>query len=377
MRESSISSDRKRRSIASRARTTLVLFLVLLLLAEIIVANLNPYRRYSTASETPRNPLPLRGWPEYLREGAGTSDVNVAIISNSQGVGLELADPAGVYSHLLEQRLVGRGRDINVENWSVSGLRSDQVELLSMTAAHRQLDLLVIVTEIKSIDIAGTTRLGANADDLDLVAGNPVYWPMIRNSPLLQDTDWDDLLRRFFTLNSAIVRLRPYAMDRLAAVLPPALHHSVFGHRRSRYALSPTAGPQTNRGSDTPRDTGTSVVGIPAGDWERQFRRNRVPTFEMLFRSIHPRLRDADTALLWIWMPIYPGEVTSALRRGGRPVYRDLCAKMSSAGVQCVDMTESLPAASFVTASASSHLNPAGHQAMAELLLPLIEDAIY
>ncbi len=376
-----ISKDRTRVGVATRARTAFVLFLALLLSAEFVASRLSPYRLHPTASEAPRNPLPLRGWPEYLKRGPSTSDTNIAIVSNSQGVGLELTDPENLYTQILERALVDRGRHTNVENWSISGLRSDQIELLSMTAARREIDLLVVVTEIKSIDIAGSTRLGANADDLDLIAGNPAYWPMILNSPLLHDTDWDKLLQRFFVLNSAIVRLRPYALDRFATLLPLDLHNTVFGHRRSRLALNPAGPRQVTPASlitgDTSAGVNAGVAGVSAETWERQFRRYREPTFEKLFQSIHPRLRAAGTTLVWVWMPIYPGNVTSDLRIAARPVYGDLCAIMHEQKVRCVDLTESLPATSFFTASTSSHLNADGHLALSELLLPLIDDALH
>jgi len=352
-------------------------FLALLLCGEVVASIYAPYRHLPTASETARNPLPLRGWPEHLRPGDGVRAANVAIVSNSQGVGMEVADPQDLYPHHLEQAFKATGHDVNIENWSVSGLRSDQIELLSMVAAERAMDLLVIVTEIKSLDVTGSTRLGANSDDLDLVAGHARFWPAILSSRLLGETRWDELLHRFLAVNSGIVRLRHYALDLLAAILPLEDHVLVFGHRRSRYALDPVASRPVTPGSDLPREEGVSYITVPAGTWETQFRRNRVPTFDKLFPQLDERLRESGTKLVWTWMPIYPGASTADMRAGAEPVYRDLCTRMSRAGVRCLDLTDALPATAFVTASASSHLNRTGHRTMADLLLPTIDDALH
>ena len=342
----------------------------------------NPYREVPAASEVPRNPLPLRGWPEFLRAGSDSEgSTNLAIISNSQGVGKEIGSAESTYPALLEQNFREAGRNINIENWSLSGLRTDQIELLSMVAAQRQIDLLIIVTGIKSLDIAGSTRLGANSDDLDLVAGNTSLWPEILSSQVLHGTKWDDLLLREITLGSDIVRLRPYLLDLLAAAIPPADHPLVFGRRRSQRALESinleAAKPTKSQGSSVVREPGKSAITVPAATWYKQFRRNRVPTFHALFPGLSHRLTNSKTKLVWIWMPVYPGANTADLRQGAAPVYSIICDEITVAGVTCLDLTNSLPADAYATLSASSHFNMQGQQAMTNLLYPVIDRALH
>lgn len=357
-------------------------FLAFLLLAELGAAIVNPYREIPAASEVARNPLPLRGWPEFLRTGPESLDsTNLAIISNSQGVSKEVNSAESTYPALLEQNFRQAGHNINIENWSLSGLRTDQIELLSMVAAQRQLDLLIIITEIKSLDIAGSTRLGANSDDLDLVAGRIALWPEILNSQVLHEIKWDDLLLREITLGSDIVRLRPYLLDLLAAAIPSADHPLFFGHRRSQRALESinlaVANPAESQVNSVLRNPGKSAITVPAATWEKQFRRNRLPTFHALFPGLSHRLTNSKTKLLWIWMPVYPGANTADLRQGAAPVYSIICGEITVAGATCLDLTDSLPAEAYATLSASSHLNIQGQQAMSLLLYPVIERALH
>lgn len=342
----------------------------------------NPYRETPAASEVARNPLPLRGWPEFLRAGPESLDsTNLAIISNSQGVGKEVGSAERTYPALLEKSFRDAGRNINIENWSLSGLRTDQIELLSMVAAERQFDLLMIITEIKSLDISGSTRLGANSDDLDLVAGTSALWPGIFSSQVLLEIKWDDLLLRNMTLSSNIVRLRPYLLDLLAQEIPSAGHLLLFGHRRSQRALESInleiMAPANKTVISIAREPIKSAITVPAAIWEKQFRRNRLPTFHALFPGLYHRLSHSRTKLLWIWMPVFPGDNTADLREGAAPVYSIMCDEITAAGARCLDLTNSLPADAYATLSASSHFNLPGQQAMSHLLYPVIERALH
>jgi hypothetical protein len=357
-----------------------------LLVVEFAATMVTPYRQAPAASGLARNPLPLRGWPEYLRAGSETiGAINVAIIGNSQGAGGEIEGAEHLYPALLEKAFKDAGRNINIENWSLVGLRTDQIELLSMIAAQRHLDLLLIVTEIKSLDIAGHTRLGANSDDLDLVAGKPILWPGIRASHVLHETKWDELLRRYMFLHSSMVRLRTHLLDLLARKIPPVAHPLLFGQRRSQRALDSVNTPvnpqfkanENSLGRNKTQENPVTGLSVPATTWEKQFRRNRIPTFNNLFPGLRRRLTDSGTTLIWIWMPIYPGANTASLRKGAEPIYSVICNEIRAAGTSCLNMTNSLPAENYITLSASSHFNPKGHEAMSRLLQPVIENALH
>lgn len=359
--------------------------LLFFLIAELAADVINPYLNTPYAADVSRNPTPLRSWPEYLRAKPGitTAGKNVAIISNSQGAGKEMANPAFLYTAQLEQNFKLSGLDINIENWSLAGLRSGQIELLSMIAAQRNLDLLVIIAEIKSLDVKNSTRLGANGDDLDLVAGDRSLWPEIRNSQLLGKTKWNELLHRFLLLNSDLIRLRPYLLDILAQEAPPVTHRLIFGHRRSQHALKSVNLVKENA-LETEQPTGTrsrqdpkNFITVPASTWQKQFERNRLPTFHQLYPGLQQRLAGSDTKLLWLWMPVYPGASTVSLRQAAEPVYSTMCDEIIASGSTCINLTNSLPAENFITLSTSSHFNAVGHKAMSQLLRPVIENALY
>jgi hypothetical protein len=355
-------------------------FFVAIAIAETLFHALLPYTELAATAAGRRNPLPLRGWPEYVAASAapaGSPSTRVVVIGNSQGVAPELPRGERLFPALIEETLNGAGRNVAVINWSVVGLATDHLEVLSIEAARRGIDLVVIAASLKSLDIAGTTRLGASADDVDLLAGNPAAWPWYRDSLLAATTRADDLLLRAIYLGSALGRSRQYGRDLLAATISTRHHRFAFGATRSRRAQQTLAERRAAIPNAATPHGGLRPDPVPAETWSRQFRHSRLPTFHALIPRLGARLKASGTRLLWVWMPIAPSLSNANLRRAAAPIYTETCAELAAAGIPCLDLMDSIPLEHFVSRGVSSHLDEDGHARVAALIAPAVNDALH
>jgi len=130
-------------------------FLLGLSVVELVFHFSLPYHDQPAAADVHRNPTPMRGWPEYLRPVRADPGHarRIAIVGNSQAVGREINNEQILYAARLQALFDANNDAVKVENWSVEGLSSDQIELLSMQAARRGIDLLVIIVSPSSIDL--------------------------------------------------------------------------------------------------------------------------------------------------------------------------------------------------------------------------------
>src|SRR5882672_4405569 len=88
-----------------------------------------PYRHLPAAAAAISNPERYRGWPEFLRQGDDRRPV--IVISNSQGMALDVeADQR--YAGIIRAALAERSPPEPLENWSVDGMQTAEVELLTL-----------------------------------------------------------------------------------------------------------------------------------------------------------------------------------------------------------------------------------------------------
>ena len=188
----------------------------------------SPYRHYPQASAVTRNPSALRGWPEYL-QGQTLPDVKrVAIIGNSQSTTWELEQDE-IYVAFLRKRFLDAGLSVAIENWSVDGLRSDQIELLMAQAIARSMDLVVISVSLSNINISREFRFDRHAADLDLLVANPEVWPWLDKTHSLAEISLEQKFWRRLQLLSALARSRTSIHDQFALWIPVKYHRDVFG----------------------------------------------------------------------------------------------------------------------------------------------------
>lgn len=350
-----------------------VWLLLILALLEALAYLLLPYTQQPIAADVLRNPTTWRGWPEYLRAPSlGVSGKKIAIIGNSQAVGREMRDPGDIYVAHLRRLAREQALPLTIENWSLEGIRLAEIELLTMQAVKRQLDLLVIIVSPGNLDRGGSYNLDFGASDVDLIAGDPALWNMLLDSGLRRRISIHDVLKRGALLHSNVVRSRIAVHDVTASWLDPRWDSVVFGQRKNRIAHL-RIGESRGRSASLPRQRRT----MPAAQWRQYLEVHRRPAFDTLFASLQRRLRATGVDLLWVWMPL-PGAIAgeSALA-GTRRFQQDICRTIEASGFACADLSSRLPDDHFLPLFQWTHLNHRGHRRFAAILFPLLRDAIH
>lgn len=347
---------------------------------EALVSQLSPYTAQAPAREATRITYDTRGWPEYIRGDKQSGERLVVLISNSQGLAEEFADSDLLYTQRMRDLARHAGLALNIENWAISGIRTDQIELLSMQAARRGADLVLLVLAPTNIDRLSDRRFGFHAADLHLMVGHPAIWPLLRDAAFIDAITYDDILLRSVFLASPVVRSRDRVLDRIAARLDSATQRLSFGHVRSRQAATPLAErPGAMLQDEEPAQTAPATR-RPLGTrepWERQFMDERLPVFRAFFPPLHQRLTDAGARLVWIWMPTTGSRFRESLWAAADPFHERICTEIREHGATCIDATGVLPPDHFLHDDPISHLNSQGHAAMADYLLAVILDVLH
>jgi len=346
-------------------------FLLILVVFESAAWLLSPYRQQPIAAEVVRNATTWRGWPEYLRSPVPKRST-VAIISNSQGVGREMSDPADIYPAQIRSMAREQGLPFTVENWSLEGIRLAEVEMLTMQAVKRQVSLLVLVLSPGSLDASRRLSLDYGASDVDLTAGDPALWPLLMHSSLREYITVHDVLKRSIFFHSSFARSRIPVHDMAASWLDPPVHRTFFGQRKIRFAHLDLA-QSLERPARIPRQRRY----MPAERWRQLMEIQHRPVFEALFGPLQERLRVAKVRLLWVWMPLPQGYAGEAAVKGIQEFQADLCKSIDDAGFTCVDLSDAVPDDDFLTFYQWTHLSKQGHRLFAERLFSLLRDAVH
>ncbi len=350
------------------ARPTRVLAWLLLLLLAAGAAG-SAWLPYPRGGGADGNPFPWRGWPEYL-SGPDLVDT-VVIIGNSQAVGRELTSNAERYPNRLDVSL--RAHGLRVENWSLECIRMAEIELLVAKAMTRRARLVIVSIMPLNLERPEHVRLGDSSSDIHLLAGEPALWSHLGQSVLARNLDADQLLSRFGRRYWAWLRAGERLRDRAASLLHHRHHELAFGSRRSRIAaLSADELPPPSGRPPVERQARRS-----AASWQRHLDALTRPAFEAWTSGLAARLRDSDSRLLLVWMPVPHQHPRNTFARGAAEFFAGSCAAATARGIGCADLSRSIDDARFLRAFNWTHLDAAGHQILAERLHPLIRDAVH
>lgn len=359
-------------------RSAFFWFLLFVGLVEATAFLASPYRDHPQAASVNRNPTPLRAWPEYLSGNTAPGKDLVVLIGTSQGIGLEFSDDRRIFFSRLKRNMVRERPGVALENWSVAGLRSDQLEMLSLQAVERRASLVVFLVSLGNIDEDWRFRLDIDAADIDLLAGDPALWHMLPGTAVFDQVHYHDVLYRALLKNSHTGRSRIAVLDTVAEYLPVAQHRAAFGAARPRNArLTVAERLETRDGGIRFNSQFPDALNRPAGYYEKQYRRRRLPVFDAVYAGLRERFREAGIDMLWIWTPLAARGFEDTLLAGARPIQRDICRRIEADGWRCLDMTRVLPLDHFITGDMASHLNDKGHEALARKLTPAVVDAVH
>ena len=169
------------------------------------------------------------GWPEYLK-GNGKKEGTLGIlISNSQGNSYEIDDQNLIYFNYLKDSLSKIIPDLELANWSVGGIRTVDAELLTLQAYKRKADFIIYVLGPGNFDDSSYVRLDYSSTDINLMAGDPFFWPLEKYTLYGTQVKMNDRLKRLVTLKSAIARFRSTLYDITKKEIPLEQHLFAYG----------------------------------------------------------------------------------------------------------------------------------------------------
>jgi hypothetical protein len=376
-------------------------FVVLLLLAEAAAWWRLPYRHLPSAAEVPRNVRSHRGFPEYLMvpsrgglassrsgfdpardgpESDGGERPFAVVIGNSQAVGMEVSDPERIWCAELRRRLAGGDRPAHLENWSLGGLRTAEVELLALAALERGADLLVFVLHFRNFDPVGRVSLDVASSDVPLLAGHPALWPAMDGLLLDRDLELDEKLVHAVMLGSSFARMRNPILDRLSHVVPPPVHRFVFGHLRDPGDVFGPTRQHSTEGLPTPerRARWVALGGLDEaleelGRLDEAERAARLACFDAISASVGQRAAERGARVVWVWAPADVTAVPADVEAPIREFLAQAGAMLAGRDGDPVDLLDAVPHAEFVSLS---HFGVEGHARMAALMEPVVRDAL-
>lgn len=360
------------------SRSPFFWFLLFLAMLEGTATQLSPYRLQPSAEEAIRNPTQYRGYPEYLSVPRGAEPL-VVWIGNSQGVAPEIDDSAATYPALLDRRLRGRWASARLENWSSGGLRTAELELLTIKAVSRRADLVVLCLSPQNFDHQRNLNLDFPQSDIPLLAGDPRLWRFFGDTLFAQNIELDDVLSRTLSLHSSLARSRIAVSDALAGRARLRWHPWLFGRRI--YA--------GNR-LDALKDPGTSIywprVHVGLLDWRVEYHGApsvptigrgalsvRLQTFEAFIDHLVTRLAGTETELLFIWHPFQIDAAGPRTQEALRWFLEQASHHLELREIAHADLHAASADADFLS---FSHLDEQGHRRLAERLQPLVFDAL-
>jgi len=288
-------------------------------------------------------------------------------VNNSKGNTLELAQESALLSAQLEQGFANSGDVKRVENWSVTGIRTSQIDILLTHAVSLGVPQVVVMASISNIDPEREYEFDNHPADIDLLVGNPATWKLLSKTHSLSNISFNQKMIRFLKLYSNLFKARTHFETWLADRLPAKYHKTLFGrflHQDTPLVIldQKLADPAVKR----PKNTDT-VVG------ERfltAFKLNRGSTLDHLIESISTLQKESETEIIFIFDPVTPQDDTS-ISHGLSPFADLSCSKVTD--FTCLNWTSLLPREVFYNRSFGSHYDIRGQKQVAKELLGVLQ----
>jgi hypothetical protein len=170
------------------------------------------------------------GWPEYLSGKKQTDAPFAVLISSSQGYSQEIKEPEKIYFATLKDSMQTIIPDLQMANWSVPGIRTVDLELLTLQAYLREADYIFYVISFGNFDDEQNVRLSYTSNDIHLLAGQPEFWPLEKYTMYGNQCDIEDRVKRLLGLNSKLVRSRNILHNEWGKKIPLEQHLFCFGN---------------------------------------------------------------------------------------------------------------------------------------------------
>ena len=364
-----------------RLAAPLIVFAFLVIGLEVFCFIVSPYRKQMDAAECNRNPMhKYYGWPEYLDGRTKPGKKLVLLIGNSQAHGVGMADPDDIYFAHLKKRFGREQPEVQMENWAVPGMRTADMELLTLQALRRDASHIFIVLFCRNFDVPKKVNLDFPRSDLRLLLGDPRTWRHARQTLFAKQMKSEDLIRAMVARNLNSVRVRGYLYRKIGFRLPHVDETFFLGsagpRNRAHRILTDDmrtrqdeAGQGDENGSAEPEQQQEALPDIVLDRVDK-----RLETFDGFWRHFQQRLREHPNPpkIVFVWQPLNPkASVTDS--EEVRRFLTQADKTLGKAGISCYDMRRDIQPAHFID---NSHFTKSGHLVFAEKFGEIIENEL-
>ncbi len=334
--------------------------------------------RLELVANPTRNETQKRNWPEYLTDSVRNNKEDLLVyISNSQAVGTEIRDSSAIYPSFVRSKMAQSNPNVRMENWSVSGLTAEHIELLVLQAQQRNAKYLVLAVSMLNFDSLRNYRFNTDSTDINLLVGKPSFWLALTDTFIGQYVDWDAKISRLFHLYSQAFRAKIYAFDLAAEKIERKWHQPLFGHVRTRDALKSIKQLAPESAAEIEVEAFRLTNRMTTSMWRKSFQISNEPRLKAVYSKLRTRLKKSGIKLVWIWVPVGRNADNLEAVSGQQEIVDTHCQGVRLDGWICEDLSQALEQSLFIPSIFSSHLTLEGHRALARIISPILQRAIY
>jgi hypothetical protein len=323
-----------------------------------------PFRKVENAGHSIRNYYNTMAWPEYTNGKKKRDGKLAVIIGNSQSYGNEIDSAEHTFIGIVCDSLSRTNPNLKIENWSLSGIRTTDIELLSIKAQIRNADYIFFTLHFDSWDYPENVSLDYPLSDVNLMIGTPGFWPYLKKSMVRKSFDRDRILKHWIILHSQTVRYRTVLYQKLAQYVPNEDHIFYFGkpiNQRRGWRIEEV--PDFRDQIKKTKKSGDRIIS------SKEINR-RMSTFMEVYEKLLMRLENKNTKLIFIWAPVSPEHVSTKNIAKMIEMEEKMSRIIKKSGHKSYILTSALDAEYFLS---RGHLNKKGHYFFSNKLLPILK----
>lgn len=349
---------------------------LLLLLFSFFVIQFITYKLYSSFWTTPpatqvnRNERIKRGWPEYTSGERIKGTKHIIFIGTSQSFGDEIEDDKKIYPSIIRQNFLDEGIQVTLENWSLGGIRTVDIEMLLLKAIQKKPDLIVLGLDVSNFDRNSNRNLTFPNTDVNLFLADPRIFSSMKNSLLNHPLDEDIRIRKIAERYLPLVRSRTKVHTQIAQKFDLSNEDQLFyfGNPVTRGVIPDINVVKNYRDVLMFRHRKTPYFIIDKQEMgEKYFAAKRFTTL------LKERLKGSDIKVMYSWIPLSYQHWDKGEFNKIKKFRKTMKTWNAKEGIADYDFLEAIPDSDFITVS---HLKLNGHSKIAKLIYPAIKNEL-
>lgn len=328
-----------------------------------------PYSKAIPAAFVTRNEFNKRAWPEFTSGQKPINQKLAVLIGNSQSCGYEYAsDSSVIYPYFLKRDLYNS--NILLENWSIRGIRTTDIEILTTKAMVKGADLVILSLNPTNFDAPENINLSFPNTDVKLLLSDWEIYRAMQNSLLAKHLTFETWLNMKVTCSSNLIRSRTPVFTSMSDGLTLNDQIFYFGNPITRN-LNPDLLKTKNFRNRINHKTDLKEIQATK---EAEFIQ-RVSTFMQFCRFLKMRAESLQFKgeIVFVWQPIGMAKVPYDDARLMNAFNHIACSSKEINGFTFYNHVNALPVQVFET---FAHFDATGHKLYAGKLALLIKNEL-